>query len=46
MDEICEYSLAHNRAEIPATTTIDNPILGKVPACTKCAEFAERMKGK
>ena len=25
----------------PATTTVPNPILGDVPACQRCADFAK-----
>lgn len=45
MDEVCEYSLRHNDERVPATTTIEVPGIGQVPACEPCFTFYERQGG-
>lgn len=42
--EVCQYSAAHIWREIPATTTLEHPILGTLPVCAECADFYKRMK--
>lgn len=38
--KVCEYSAKHKWQGVPATTVLDcGPVVGKVPACSKCAEF-------
>ncbi len=34
---LCQWFVMCQR---PATTTVDHPILGDVPCCAQCAEFA------
>lgn len=44
MNKVCQYSLAHARKGIPATTTIDCGPVGVVAACQACADFYARME--
>jgi hypothetical protein len=39
----CQYSAAHYRLGIEATTVLDHPTLGHVKACERCAAFHARM---
>jgi hypothetical protein len=39
----CQYSAKHNRAYVPAVTTIDCGRVGMIPACQECADFYKRM---